>query len=243
MKLSAWSLCPLGLLLATLLFGCGASSPATRAWTDAGWADVSECEEPSADRCVVLACDGEEGTCAVFSCEDVDPEAVTHAPLAHGAELARGGAYRPPMRSPGTSRNWRRTGIREGARPRMTFHFRYREGFLPAFPILEGKLVKHHLFPQAADLARWFKARGINIHDWTIVIPERVHLRIHSDGVRGGLWNQAWREYRDANLHRQVTREELLAKAFELAYRFDIVGPVLPYSRPIVPPGPQMFAQ
>jgi hypothetical protein len=68
----------------------------------------------------------------------------------------------------------------------MTFHFRYRDGFLPAFPLLEGRLVRHHLFPQEARLARWFGANGINIHDWTIIIPEHVHLRIQ--GLLQGPW-------------------------------------------------------
>jgi uncharacterized lipoprotein (TIGR02269 family) len=235
---------PLWLSLAALLLsGCGTTSPASRAWADAAEDDILACEDPDADQCIVLACDGEQGECGIFSCEDVDLEAVARASLAHGAELARGGAYyRPPFRSPGPSRNWRRTGLRDGARPRLTFHFRYRDGFLPAFPRLEGKLVKHHLFPQAADLAEWFIRNGVNPHDWTMVIPEHVHLRIHRDGGRGGAWNQAWREFRDANAARKVPPAELLAKAFELAYRFDIVGPIVPYGHTLVPPGPQMFA-
>ncbi len=231
------------LSLATLLLSaCGTASPATFAGADAEWDEAIECEEPGADQCVVLACDGEQGECGVFACEDVDLEAMSRAPLAYGAELAQGGAYRPPFRSPGTSRNWRRTGLRDGARPRLTFHFRYRDGYLPAFPRLEGKLIKHHLFPQAADLAAWFKKQGINPHDWTMVIPEHVHLRIHRGGGRGGAWNQAWREFRDANPTRRVPPAELMAKAFELAYRFDIVGPLIPYGHTLVPPGPQMFA-
>jgi uncharacterized lipoprotein (TIGR02269 family) len=124
----------------------------------------------------------------------------------------------------------------------MTLHFRYREGFLPAFPRLEGKLIKHHLFPQAPDLAAWFRKQGINPHEWTMVIPEHVHLRIHKGGARGGLWNQAWRDFRDANRGRKVPPEELLAKAFELAYRFDIVGPIVPYGHTLISPGPQLFA-
>ena len=123
----------------------------------------------------------------------------------------------------------------------MTFHFRYREGFLPAFPRLEGRLIKHHLFPQAPELAAWFRSLGINVHDWTMVIPEHVHRRIHS-GPRGGPWNEAWREFKNANLRRSVPREELLAKAFELAYRFDIVGPIIPYGHTLVPVGPQIMA-
>ncbi|HZI03122.1 MAG TPA: DUF2380 domain-containing protein [Archangium sp.] len=60
--------------------------------------------------------------------------------------------------------------------------------------------------------------------------------------ARGGLWNQAWRDFKNANQGRAVPPEELLAKAFELAYRFDIVGPIVPYGHTLVAPGPQMFA-
>jgi len=124
----------------------------------------------------------------------------------------------------------------------MTFHFRYRHGFLPAFPRLEGKLIRHHLFPQAREFREWFRAHGINVHEWTMVIPEHVHLRVHSGKGRGGLWNEAWRQFRVANEGRRLPKEELIAKAFELAYRYDIVGPITSYNHPIVPPGPQLLA-
>jgi len=229
-------------LVVLLLQGCGTASVATRTQADLASDETIACEKPEADQCVVLACDGEKGECGVFGCEDVDPDALAQAPLAHGAQLARGSGIRPSSRGPGTSRNWRNTGLREGARPRMTVHFRYREGFLPAFPRLEGQLVKHHLFPQAPDLAPWFRAQGINVHDWTMVIPQRIHWRIHSGSARGGMWNQAWREFRNANPTRRFTKEELLAKAFELSYRFDVVGPIIPYGHTLVAPGPQLFA-
>lgn len=74
-----------------------------------------------------------------------------------------------------------------------------------------------------------------------MVLPENVHLRIHR-GARGGVWNEAWRHFREANRDREVTREEMLRKAFELAFRFDIVGPILPYYSPVSPPGPQLLA-
>jgi uncharacterized lipoprotein (TIGR02269 family) len=123
----------------------------------------------------------------------------------------------------------------------MAFHFSYRHGYLPAFPRLEGRLIKHHLFPQAQEFREWLKNNGIDVHAWTMVIPEQVHLRIHR-GANGGPWNEAWRQFKDANLYRQVPKEEMLRKAFELAYRFDIVGPIVPYSHQLVPPGPQLFA-
>ena len=129
----------------------------------------------------------------------------------------------------------------EDARPRLTFHFLYRHGFLPAFPRLEGRLVKHHLFPQAQQFREWFDRRGINIHEWTMLLPEQVHLRIHR-GANGGPWNEAWRQFINANEDRVVPREEVFRKAFELAFRFDIVGPLMPYSAPVPPRGPQLLA-
>ncbi len=224
-------------LVVLLLSACTTTSPAVHTWEDTEQADPTECEAPNADQCVVLACDG--GECGVFSCEDVDPETVAHASLAHGAELAR---YRPPMRTPSTQRNWRRAGLREDARPRMTLHFRYRQGFLPAFPRLEGKLIKHHLFPQAQEFRKWFTDSGIDVHAWTMAIPEQVHLRLHRGAANGGLWNQAWRQFMQANVRHKVPQEEMIRKAFDLAYRFDIVGPIVPYRHQVVPPGPQLFA-
>jgi uncharacterized lipoprotein (TIGR02269 family) len=199
--------------------------------------DTPACDDPDADQCIVLACD--EGECGIFSCEDVDPEALTRGSQVHDVELAQ--FYRPPFRGPGTQRNWRRTGLRDGALPRMTFHFQYRQGFLPAFPRLDGKLVRHHLFPREETLAKWFKAQGINIHEWTMLVPEQVHLRIHR-GARGGPWNEAWRQFKQANEDRPVPREVLVRKAFELALRFDIAGPIKPYYSPVPPPGPQLLA-
>ncbi len=230
---------PLRLLLLALLLlsSCATPSPAMRAWEETARNEATSCESQGADQCIVLACDA--GECGVFGCEDVAWEVVAHTSRDRRVELARG--YRPPARGPGPSRNWRRTGLRDDAHPRMTFHFRYRHGFLPAFPRLEGKLVKHHLFPQEPRLAEWFKAQGIDIHAWTMVIPEHIHLRIHR-GARGGPWNDAWREFLQANRYRRMSQEELLRKAFELAFRFDIVGPIIPYSHQLVPEGPQLLA-
>jgi uncharacterized lipoprotein (TIGR02269 family) len=100
------------------------------------------------------------------------------------------------------------------------------------------------MFCQAPDLAEWFWQRGINIHDWAMLIPESTHLRIHR-GHRGGAWNEAWRAYRRRlekdGLANSVTKEELMAKAFEFSFRFDIVGPIVRYHGSLPPPGPQLF--
>jgi uncharacterized lipoprotein (TIGR02269 family) len=222
------------LSLAALVLTACASSRVPGVWEGAEPAETTTCDD--ADQCVVLACD--EGECGIFSCEDVDSEALAQVSQ-HDTELAQ--FYRPPFRSPGTQRNWRRAGLREDARPRMTFHFRYRQGFLPAFLRLEGKLLKHHLFPQAQEFREWFKERGINIHEWTMLLPEQVHLCIHR-GANGGPWNEAWRQFYHANKERVVPREELFRKAFDLAFRFDIAGPLMPYYSPVPPPGPQLLA-
>ncbi|OJT25672.1 hypothetical protein BO221_07390 [Archangium sp. Cb G35] len=226
----------LPLFLTALLLASCATSPSLSAREGTGTDETISCDDADADQCVVLACD--EGECAFFDCEDVDPEMLTQGPLAHGAELAR--FPRPPFRAPSHHRNWRRAGLREDARPRMTFHFRYRQGFLPAFPRLEGTLIKHHLFPQAQEFRTWFKNGGINIHEWTMLIPEQVHLRIHR-GANGGSWNQAWQQFMRANPD-YVPREVLISKAFELALRFDIAGPIRPYYSPVPAPGPQLLA-
>ncbi|WNG17387.1 TIGR02269 family lipoprotein [Cystobacter fuscus] len=222
-------------LPALLLAACATSAPSLPVMERAGTDDIAGYDDAEADQCVVLACD--EGECAFFSCEDVDLEALTHGPLAHGAELAR--FPRPPFRAPSTQRNWRRAGLREDARPRMTFHFRYRQGFLPAIPRLEGKLIKHHLFPQAQEFREWFNRSGINIHEWTMLLPEHVHLRIHH-GANGGAWNAAWRQVMRTSPS-VVPKQVLIRKAFELALRFDIAGPLRPYYAPVPPPGPQLL--
>ncbi|WP_232293424.1 TIGR02269 family lipoprotein [Stigmatella aurantiaca] len=219
-----------------LLSAC-TTSPAKGAWENAQQAVSVECDAPNSDQCVLLACD--EGECGLFECEDMDPEATSSVALEDSVDPVRG--FRAPFRAPGNHRNWRRAGLREDAKPRMTFHFRYRHGFLPAFPRLEGRLIKHHLFPQEARLATWFRANGINIHEWTMLVPEQVHLRVHR-GARGGLWNEAWRQYYEANSARPVSREELLSKAFELALRYDLAGPIHSYYSPVPPPGPQLLA-
>ncbi|MFP2904367.1 TIGR02269 family lipoprotein [Pyxidicoccus sp. 3LFB2] len=222
-------------LAMVLLAACGSSSPAQRAWDDAS--GPASCEQEDADQCVAIACEDE--TCGIFDCEDVASGAVARAPLTPRVELAQ--AYRTPWRPP-AFRNWRSMGIRPGAQPRMTFHFRYRQGFLPALRQEPGKRVKHHLFPQQEELAHWFKDRGVDIHQFTMLIPEHIHREIHGSTGRGGRWNQAWREYWLANRGRDVTPLELHRKAVELIFRFELTGPVMPYSTRVDSFGPNIQA-
>ena len=123
----------------------------------------------------------------------------------------------------------------------MTFHFRYSFGALPAFPRYEGRVVKHHLFPQAPEFREWFRASGIDIHQFTLVIPEHIHRQLHSGTGSGGLWNTAWREFKRNNP--EIQRPEVLfRKAFELAIRYDLSGPIVPYNHAVVPIGPQLYS-
>ncbi|QDE66438.1 hypothetical protein BHS09_05155 [Myxococcus xanthus] len=187
------------LLPLLVLCACAATPPAAYVLEDGEHAE--SCASSDDGHCVVLACDG--GLCGIFECGDVDANTVAQSSPAPVVELAR--TYRPPA-----FRNWRNMGIHPGARPRMTFHFRYRQGFLPAIPRVPGKLVKHHLFPQ----------RGTG---------------------RGGMWNQAWRDFMRAKRSGPLPPEVFHRKAVELIFQFELTGPVVPYNTSVAPyqHGPQ----
>ncbi|GHG64836.1 hypothetical protein GCM10012319_05570 [Comamonas sp. KCTC 72670] len=207
--------------------GCAATAPVPGA--RGGPLSALECDRSDEGECVVLACEG--GDCALFDCGDV----VVDGRASMGFTPVLANVYRPPARGAPPFRQWRNLGVRAGARPRMTFHFRYREGFVPALPRGPGKLVHHHLFPQQPELARWFRSHGVDIHKFTILIPEHIHRQLHSGKGRGGMWNQAWRDYRDRTQGRALTSEELHRKAVELIFRFELTGPVVPYNAPLAP--------
>ncbi len=68
---------------------------------------------------------------------------------------------------------------------------------------------KHHIFPQAADLALWFTRQKIDIHAFTIRLPKSFHQWLHSGGPNGGQWNEAWRRFKDDK--EEATAEEMWA--------------------------------
>lgn len=196
-------------------------------------AEVAPAHE--ADRCIVVACDGEIGECGIFLCSDIE---------ASDTAAVEPAQFRPPPTRRPPSRSWRHTGIRDGVRPRVRVpYFAYRFGYLPAFPQLEGKVVRHHLFPQAEEFAEFFRIHKVDVHKYTMLVPEPIHLRIHA-GSRGGPWNAAWREYRRVNADRhEIPQEELLRQAIDLSFRFRLAGPIVPYRGSLVPPAvPQLFA-
>ncbi len=88
-------------------------------------------------------------------------------------------------------------------------------------------LEKHHIFPQARDLAEWFKSKHLDIHDFTVSLPRSFHRWLHSGGPNGGQWNEAWRQFQEKN--RGATTEEIWQFAFELMFQFRVNGPFVPY--------------
>nr|AYM53629.1 lipoprotein [Archangium violaceum] len=181
------------------------------------------CED---ERSLVLLCreDGEE--CGFFRCRDVVPRDEVLLASRGGGTL-----YIPGPSS--TSRGWRGRpiGWPRGTRPVLTFRFnRHFDPKPPQLALPPGRWVKHHIFPQAEGLARWFQRQGVSdIHQFTILIPEHVHIRIHSRGPRGGLWNMAWQQFKDANP--SAPSEAIYRHAGELMFRFELTGPVVPYAR------------
>ncbi|MCP3140013.1 SitA6 family polymorphic toxin lipoprotein [Pyxidicoccus xibeiensis] len=208
MRSALSSPCLLG--LTALLLACASSTPATQ--VVAGAEITATCERPGADQCVTLGCD--EGWCAFFRCEDLAPQVAP----------ANMPAARPPLR-----RGWGvRLGIRSSAQPVMTFQWRPDVQVRPVFQLPAGRFVRHHIFPQAPDLALYFQRAGIKIHDFTLLIPEYVHWRIHGGGPRGGRWNQAWADFIKAH-PRPPPPEVIYRHAGELMFRFELTGKVMPY--------------
>lgn len=209
-------------LLAASLLGCSTtpSAPLQQAWDEA----AVECDDPEEDQCVTLLCMGD--VCGFYRCEDMPRD----------VELARFPGARPPAAAPGSGprRNWGGAGkLPSGAV--MVFP-NWNGGperiIPPSRQLTPGRWEKHHLLPQAKDLAEWFRDRGVTIHDYTMPIPLHVHRRIHGNDGRGGPWNQAWRQFKDAKPFASPT--EIYKHAGELIYRFELLGgPIQPYnSRP-----------
>lgn len=209
----------LRLLLSMLLAAC-ASVPAVPEDEEHFEETVSSFAEGCQDeRSVVLLCQGPD--CGFFLCRDVMTGMVV--------PVRGGGVTAPPPAPGGSPRRWQGPSwLRRAAPPVLTFRFHSSLDVKPPRPLLPpGRYVRHHIFPQADDLARWFEWRGVPIHNFTLVIPEHIHWRIHSGGPRGGLWNAAWRKFRNENP--RAPPEEIYRHAGELIYRFELMGPVVTY--------------
>jgi uncharacterized lipoprotein (TIGR02269 family) len=205
----------LSLLAASL--GCSTTPDAHSA--------AMECDELQSDQCVTMLCLGD--ACGFYRCEDAPGE----------VELARFPPARPPVAAaPGSGprRNW--GGAQNLPRGALMVFPNWNGApdrlIPPSLQLTPGRWEKHHIFPQARDLAEWFEARGVKIHDYTMPIPRDMHRRIHDKGPSGGLWNEAWREFRRKN--ETPSPAEIYKHAGELIHRFELSGgPIQPYySRP-----------
>jgi uncharacterized lipoprotein (TIGR02269 family) len=156
------------------------------AW-DAAHVIDDECEDSDDDRCLAPACT--PAGCGIYRCEDLAPG---HIVRTRGVS-----AVRPPANS---QRNWGGSQALPGdALPVMVFQW-YRPEELPSQKETARRLElwrqrpheRHHIFPQA--LQRYFTRKGINIHEWTLVIDAAEHARVHRLANRGP-WNTEWRNW------------------------------------------------
>lgn len=179
------------------------------------------CED---ERTLVLLCREDAEECGFFHCREVAPREVLLA-------YRGGGTSYLPGANPWSRRWGRPMGWPRDTRPVLTFRFnRHFDPKPPQFVLPPGRWVQHHVFPQAENLRRWFHKQGVpDIHQFTILIPEHVHIRIHSGGPKGGLWNQAWSDFIAARP--DALPEEIYRHAGELMFRFELTGPITPYHR------------
>lgn len=213
------------LLLSWIAAACSSVTPVPNQHTELGPAE-EECSSPEEDECVEMLCLG--AVCGFYRCEDAprDIEPTRFPPARPPAAAAAPGR--------GPRRNW--GGAQELPKGAVMVFPHWKgapERVIPSSHRLPpGRWEKHHIFPQAQDLAAWFKERGVAIHSYTLPIPRDVHRRIHEGGPSGGLWNEAWREFRQRN--ENASPEEIFKHGGELIYRFQLMGgPVRSYhSRP-----------
>ncbi|MGZ3461017.1 MAG: SitA6 family polymorphic toxin lipoprotein [Archangium sp.] len=226
-------------LLGVLLSACVTTAPGVREDAEAPEVVSSSWTEARADpSCVVPQCDGER--CAIWRCRDV-AEAEAHPVL-----LAQATAAEPVLEpilpeslveGPSTSRWWGRTlAGPDSAAPvfEIPWHnWKAQEQSAPrplrrlCINLLREPFEKHHIFPQQKDLALWFEGKGIDIHAFTIRVPQSFHRWLHSGGPAGGQWNEAWRQFHENN--RGASPAEIWHFAGELMMRFGVNGPFVPY--------------
>ncbi len=187
---------------------------------------VSSWEEGCEDASTLLPlCDEGGEACGLYRCREAAPR---EALLAYRG----GGPLYIPM-GPASPRRWwgQPLWLPRDIQPVFTFRFNRHLDPKPPPPALPpGRWVRHHILPQAEDLKEWFHKKGVpDIHQFTMLIPENIHLRIHRGGPRGGLWNEAWRQFKQK--HEAATQAEIYRHAGELIFRFNLAGPIVPYSQ------------
>jgi uncharacterized lipoprotein (TIGR02269 family) len=204
----------------------------TAAW-EAAHHNEEECEDAEEDACVTPACTA--AGCGLYRCEDLAPGRIIQA---RGAS-----AVRPPANS---QRYWGDSQVLPGdAQPVFIFQW-YRPEEPPSQKEAARRLElwrqrpheRHHIFPQAHE--GYFVARGINIHEWTLVLDAAEHARVHRLKDRGP-WNTEWKAW--LQLHwPEVTKAVLFEFASYLIRKHNLWGmPATywqPFELPPLPPGP-----
>jgi uncharacterized lipoprotein (TIGR02269 family) len=213
------------LLWAGLLTACATSGSVVQQGNETPEVVASWWEGCEDERTLLPLCDEAGEECGLFLCREVVLGEVLLASRG-------GGPLYIPMGPASPRHTWRQPlRLRRNTQPVFTFRFnRHLDPKPPPLFLPAGRWVRHHIFPQAQALQQWFHRQGVpDIHQFTLLIPEHVHLRIHSGGPRGGLWNMAWERFKDANP--RASPEAIYRHAGELIFRFELTGPVVPYAR------------
>lgn len=197
----------------------------TAAWDTADVND-DECEDSGDDRCLTPACT--PAGCGLYRCEDLAPGRIVRT---------RGvSAVRPPANS---QRNWGNSQVLPGdALPVMVFQW-YRPEELPSQQEFRRRLdewrkrphERHHIFPQAFQA--YFASRGINVHDWVMVIDAGVHARLHKEKERGP-WNTEWKAWRKKTKGIAEKHEHFEQAAYMIA-RYNLWGLPITYWQTLPP--------
>jgi uncharacterized lipoprotein (TIGR02269 family) len=218
----------LGVMLCAVLLACASTGEAPREDAEAPVTVVHSWEEACADeRCLTVLC--EEASCAFVRCQDVrgfeEGEVVP----------ARGGVTAPPAPRGTPRRRWGGLWLPESREPVFIIPWNNVKNPHRSFVDMrqlgsQRPWVLHHIFPQEPQLARWFRGQGINIHRYTIPIPQSLHTYLHSGGPSGGMWNASWREFVRAHTNEaNVPHDVIWRHALELMSRYKLVGPFVPY--------------
>ncbi|MDY7231288.1 TIGR02269 family lipoprotein [Hyalangium rubrum] len=225
------------LLLCILLTGCAATQPTLLVEHEEREERVSFDETCARDSTLLALCD--ETQCEFHACREVMKQLT-----AGQVVLARTGATGLP--GPGSSalRYWGSAqSPPKNSQPVFIIPLgpRAPSRELPSqarlLEELEAKRRKpyerHHVFPQEKGLKAWFISKGIDIHEYTLLLELEVHRRIHQAPPQGGPWNERWRKYQQANFG--ASKQEILRYAGQLIYEFELWGPVIPYRKKLIP--------
>ncbi|MBK8150805.1 MAG: TIGR02269 family lipoprotein [Acidobacteria bacterium] len=89
-----------------------------------------------------------------------------------------------------------------------------------------GQYARHHIFPQSREFADFFRQAGIDVNQFTIVIPREHHIATHS-GIgqgSGGWWNNQWRIFKENNP--RAGRAEIFQQANRMILQQQLMGPI-----------------